>query len=121
MSIDDEPLVLMVDRALAQTARAGHTYAAVPEPWLIEWIRAIGIGQTSRFDWSGLCIHPFFRNGGAQSYKYPEVDGDRYLCLLPHDHEGPCGYEHMINPKQVRGRSEHSRHTHVSTVLPQGD
>lgn len=99
MTMIEVDQVVMIDRALAQTARAGLTYAVVPQPWLIDWVGRGGFyGDT--FDWTTLCIHPRFRIGDTS---FPCVDGDVYLCLLAYEHEGPCGYDRLINPTQVRG------------------
>lgn len=79
----------MVDRALKQTAEAGHTYASVPLPWLMDWLRLADIDGFT-FPWFRHC-------GGSAEWDLDSADmdddGNVLLCLLPRDHEGDHGYQ----------------------------
>lgn len=94
--MDLEKLLMpgMIDRALKQTHEAGLHYVVIPEPWLIDWISWIQ-RNGSRWDFWDLCLMPNF--GFDDVSAFPEQDGDRYMCLLACGHDGPCGYESVLN------------------------
>lgn len=113
---DSTPMGLMVERSLAQTARAGLTYAVIPKPWMVDWFRDGFIEH--RFEWYRYCGH---KEHGWDTDKFPIVDGDVYVCLIvvhvceqepnphhvghdvaPRPHDGPCGYHRIINPSATR-------------------
>lgn len=93
---------VMVDRALAQTAKAGLTYAVVPFPWLFEdWFHITRTGANV-FEWYRYCG---MKGEGWNCDKFPQRDGDVFICLVERpiandmhaDHDGPCGYEGVLH------------------------
>jgi hypothetical protein len=119
VNIDDTPLGRMINQSLIQTAKLGSAYAVIPKPWIREWLSWFPRNERKGFHWFRYCGH---KEHGWDTDKFPVVDGDVYICLIvvhvceeeqnPHHvghdvppcpHEGPCGYERMINPTQVRG------------------
>lgn len=121
----DEPMGLMVDRALAQTAEAGLRYAVIPEPWMQEWFLYLGrlpIGTRGKFNWFHYC-------GDHNSWdcdKFPKNDGDVYVCLIPLEcepdkdwrisHEGPCGYARLLEPNSRRVQPIAEGFEHIPTL-----
>lgn len=78
----------MVDRALEQTRTLGMRYAAIPTPWLFDWLHWIESRGGGRFQWWECCIHPSRDLANCEE----DGNGNTLMCLLPHLHEGDCGY-----------------------------
>lgn len=78
-----------VDKSLAQTARAGLSYATVPLPWIIDWWRFLSVARVTRFAFQEHCGLPGWDFNGTPD----DIDGDGNvnLCLLPAGHHGLCG------------------------------
>lgn len=93
--LDPESRGLVVERAVGQTIEMGAVYAAVPEPWIVDWLTAIQArfrrdqtaGASKARAIHGLC-------GFQESVLRPELvdgEGNVILCLLGAGHEGECG------------------------------
>lgn len=86
----DTPLVIQIDRALAQTHKAGLRYAAIPMPWLLEWGQYVDEVGT-RFEVWDTCFGSELEDALARGEQ--DGNGNFLLCLLPVDHEGRHGFE----------------------------
>lgn len=82
--------LVMVDRALAQTAQLGLTYAVVDEPVLIEWASFIG-SEGTVFRWWEHCWHGRTTDESIDIQKVRREDGCFRICLRELGHEGECG------------------------------
>lgn len=101
MAFDPQVALLdpvLIDRALAQTARAGLKYAVVDIPSIDEWLKLIGKHGDQTFAWWLHCGHRgwnfkrmTFGETGNENGPYMRIeDGCYRICLLPAKHEGDC-------------------------------
>lgn len=84
----------LTDRALAQTVRAGLTYAVVPLPWFHDWLTWAVARGGAGFDTEEMCWRKDVEG-------VVDDEGNIHLCLLHEDHDEPCGYMRAIEPATV--------------------
>jgi hypothetical protein len=85
-----------VDRSLAQTKKAGMTYASVPTPVFEEWANWCA-DNASGISWRTTCITAN-SNARTQTIEVQlDDDGNVLLCLLDRGHAGQCGFVHLIS------------------------